>query len=395
MFLGAADFQLAPIRYAKQKGYKIITCDNRPSNPGHKLATQSYDVSTIDKEAILKIAKKEKIDGILTYGSDISAPTVAYVAKKMNLPGNSIKSIDTLVSKKLFRKKIKQNISYKIFTNSNLALVYLLYLRKKPYVLKPIDSAGSKGVSFVQNPKDIDAYDLQKLIKNAIDNSITKTIIIEDYMVKAGKQICGDGFMFNGKLEFIYLGDGHFYSDRLAPWGETFPSTHGYLDLEVAKVKIEEILKKVKYNNGPFNVDLFILENGEPFINEIGPRNGGNFIPQVTKLATGVDMIEATVESCYDKNYTFKPIFSNSDYYYSSYMIHSKDREGKFKSIRYKKNLKDKIVLETLFINEGDNVNKFFKGNDAIGNLILEFESLKEMNEMYKIINEQINIKLI
>lgn len=42
MFLGAADFQLAPIRYAKQKGYEIITCDNRPSNPGHKLATQSF-----------------------------------------------------------------------------------------------------------------------------------------------------------------------------------------------------------------------------------------------------------------------------------------------------------------------------------------------------------------
>ena len=214
-------------------------------------------------------------------------------------------------------------------------------------------------------------------------------------MVKAGKQVCGDGFMFNGKLEFIYLGDGHFYSDRLAPWGETFPSTHGWFDLEVAKVKIEETLKKVKYNNGPFNVDLFILENGETFINEIGPRNGGNFIPQVTKLATGVDMIEATVESCYDKNYVFEPIFSSSDYYYSSYMIHSKDKEGKFKSIRYKKDLRNKIVLETLFVNKGDDVNKFFKGNDAIGNLILRFRNLYEMDAMYKIINKQINIKLI
>jgi hypothetical protein len=106
-------------------------------------------------------------------------------------------------------------------------------------------------------------------------------------------------------------------------------------------------------------------------------------------------MIEATVESCYDKNYIFEPIFSSSDYYYSSYMIHSKDKEGKFKSIRYKENLKKKIVLETLFINKGDNVNKFFKGNDAIGNLILRFENKKEMNEMYKIINKQINIKLI
>ena len=76
-------------------------------------------------------------------------------------------------------------------------------------------------------------------------------------------------------------------------------------------------------------------------------------------------------------------------------MIHSKDKEGKFKNIRYKENLKKKIVLETLFINKGDNVNKFFKGNDAIGNLILCFESKKEMNEMYKIINKQINIKLI
>ena len=62
MFLGAACYQVPSIKYALSKGYYTITCDNRKEIPGHKIADKSYFVSTRDKEAVLRIAKNEKID---------------------------------------------------------------------------------------------------------------------------------------------------------------------------------------------------------------------------------------------------------------------------------------------------------------------------------------------
>ena len=81
MFLGAAHFQLAPIIYAKSQNYFVITCDNNLNNPGHYIADKSYNISTLEKEQILNVAIKEKINGVLSYGSDISAKTVSFVRK--------------------------------------------------------------------------------------------------------------------------------------------------------------------------------------------------------------------------------------------------------------------------------------------------------------------------
>ena len=61
-------------------------------------ANKSYN-KTSHKDEILKIAIDNKIDGILTYGSDISTNTVGYIAKKMNLSGAEIQTINTLNNK--------------------------------------------------------------------------------------------------------------------------------------------------------------------------------------------------------------------------------------------------------------------------------------------------------
>ena len=88
LFLGAAPTQIPPLRYALTQGHHVVTCDNLPTNLGHLLSHQSFEVSTTDKEAVLRLAEHLNIDGIVAYASDPSAPTAAYVAEKMGLPGN-------------------------------------------------------------------------------------------------------------------------------------------------------------------------------------------------------------------------------------------------------------------------------------------------------------------
>ena len=102
LFLGASQFQIAPIIYAKEQGHYVITCDYLPNNPGHKFADEYHNISTTDKDAVLELAKRLKIDGIVAYASDPAAPTQAYVGNRLGLPSNPYESVMILAEKIIF-----------------------------------------------------------------------------------------------------------------------------------------------------------------------------------------------------------------------------------------------------------------------------------------------------
>src|SRR5699024_4642312 len=141
------------IKYAKEAGYHVITADYKPDNPGHKFSDEYYNVSTIEKDELLKLSSKLNIDGILSYASDPGAPTAAYVSEKLDLPGNPYHSVLTLQRKDLFRKFLKEhgfNVpESKAFKNACDAEEYVEYLLDsyKRIIVKPVDSSGSKGVT--------------------------------------------------------------------------------------------------------------------------------------------------------------------------------------------------------------------------------------------------------
>jgi threonine dehydrogenase-like Zn-dependent dehydrogenase len=109
LLLGGSAQQIPAIEGAKKQGCYTVLCDYLPDNPGQYHADKFYCVSTTDKETILEIAVREKVDGILAYASDPAAPTAAYVAEKMGLPTSPYSSVEILTQKDKFRQFLKEN----------------------------------------------------------------------------------------------------------------------------------------------------------------------------------------------------------------------------------------------------------------------------------------------
>ena len=99
LMLGGSLYQTFAIKEAVRLGYYVITCDYLPNNPGHKFAHESYNVSTTDKEAVLDLARKLHVDGVVAYASDPAAPTAAYVCEELGLPTSPYKSVEILSKK--------------------------------------------------------------------------------------------------------------------------------------------------------------------------------------------------------------------------------------------------------------------------------------------------------
>ena len=218
LLLGGSAQQIVAIEKAKELGFYTVLCDFLPDNPGQYVADKFYLVSTTDKDAILKVAEAEKIDGILAYASDPAAPTAAYVASQMGLPGNPYESVEILCNKDRFRSFLEQHnfCTPKAFgyTNLNDALADL----KKnqfhfPVIVKPVDSSGSKGVGRIDGLEEATAK-----LEYAMSFSRSKRIIIEEYVEKFGYQIAGDGLSVDGKLVFRYFANDHFNPKCVNPF---------------------------------------------------------------------------------------------------------------------------------------------------------------------------------
>ena len=379
LMLGGSMQQIPAIKKAREMGCYVITCDYCPENPGHKYADEYHNVSTTDLDGVLRLAERLRIDGIVAYASDPAAPTAAYVAEKLGLPGNPYKSVHLLTQKDLFRDFLTKH-----GFNTPVACGYTCYEEaiadigrfRFPVMVKPVDSSGSKGVVKVLNPGDIEAA-----VKESLIYSRSSRFIIEEFIEKKGYQVSGDGFSVDGKLVFTSYGN-ELYSGKgtrdYVALGEFWPS----LLTEEQKKKVDDELQRLitalEMKTCAYNIEVILDKDDTPYVLELGPRNGGSYIPQLIQYATGVDLIDYTIkgalgESCADLRMApAKGVWSN-------YMILSK-KEGIFKELWFDPEFRKNNLLNVYCTaSPGEQVHAYQNTTHSLGTILFKAESVEEM----------------
>lgn len=390
LFLGAAPTQIPPLRYAREQGHHVITVDYLPDNPGHKLAHEWYNISTTDKDAVLALCNRLKIDAIVAYASDPAAPTAAYVAEQMGLPGNPYQSVLTLARKDLFRAFLKKH-GFNVprsqsFYDRDQARAWLAEIGL-PAFIKPVDSSGSKGVT-----KLTDATKFDEAFEHALAFSREKMVVVEQQIVRIRYQVAGDGFVVNGKLVFRCWADEHFdkLCNGLVPIGQTFPTSHPQEWLDLAHAESQRLLSLLGMKTGALNFDFVFSEDGKFYFLELGPRNGGCLIPEVIRYATDIDLIKFTVDASLGlpcANLAMKP----TQGFWSSYMVHALE-SGTFKELWLSNRVRAKIVEQDIWVKPRDKVEKYLGSNHTLGTMILKFDSMTEMLKMVDNMEQDIRV---
>ena len=394
LLLGGSAQQIIAIETAKKLGYYTVLCDFLPDNPGQYVADKFYLISTTDKEAVLEIARKELIDGILAYASDPAAPTAAYVAEKLNLPGSPYESVEILCNKDKFRKFLSENNfctpTAKGYENisesmSDLENNYFKY----PVIVKPVDSSGSKGVSRIDSYSEAD-----RKIKEAMSFSRGKRIIIEEFVEKYGYQIAGDGLSVDGKLVFRYFANDHFNPKCVNPFVPISASFPYNMPTEVQdKIhnEIQRLLNLLHMKTTTYNFDMRIDKDYNVYLMEVAPRDGGNYIPDVIRYATGVDLVECSVKAAMGEKIELPEI--NPQGYYSYFAVHSL-KNGILQDVVFSDEVQKHIIENHLVKETGDIINAFSGANTTLGCLIMKFDNMDEMLHMMDHSEEWIEVVL-
>ncbi len=379
LLLGGSMQQIPSILKAKDLGCYVITCDYLPDNPGHKLADEYYNVSTTDLEGVLALSEKLNIDGIVAYASDPAAPTAAYVAEKMGLPGNPYESVKILTQKDLFRDFLAKNGFNTPKASGYSVLKELLEdldNYKFPVMIKPVDSSGSKGVV-----KVFDKNEVPDAFNEAMSYSRKQRVVLEEFIVKKGYQVSGDGFSVDGKLVFtsygneLYSGNG---TREYVALGEFWPS----LLSEEMKLKVDNELQKLITALGmktcAYNIEVIIDENDDVYILELGPRNGGSYIPQLIKYATGVDLVDYTIKGALGEDCSSLTMTETKGVW-SNYMILSTE-SGSFDGIWFEPEFEKNNLLKVYCTcNEGEKVHAYQNTTHSLGTILFKANSIDEM----------------
>jgi len=388
MLLGGIHYLLPVIKAAHEQGYYVITADYLPDNIAHKYSDEYVNVSIVDKEAVLKVAHEKQIDGILSFGVDPGVVAAAYVQEKMGLPSmGPYESVVILQNKDLFRAFLQEHgfncPKSKGYSSVDEALVDTDWLTW-PMIVKPTDSAGSKGVTRVDSINEYEAA-----VKYAFEKSIKGHIIVEQYLEKIGCSSDSDMFSVNGELRVVTYNAQRFDEKAVNPYvpaAFTWPSTYTEEQESYLTNEISRLLHLLRMGTTLYNVETRISTDGKPYIMEVSPRGGGNRLAESIRYATGVDMITAAVRAAVgDEIELYLPsvtVGKKVKYkYYFAYVVLHAPQSGIFKGLNIDLNFWKKHHVEPmdLWVKFGEYVESFTGANATIGTFPCRFDNKEEM----------------
>lgn len=375
LLLGGARYLLPVIEAAHNLGIYVITCDYLPDNYAHKYADEYCNVSIIDKEAVLEKARQLQIDGITSFACDPGVETAAYVAEALGLPTHPYESVAILQNKAKFRAFLQENgfcvPKAKGYTDWKMAQEQADLFRW-PVIVKPTDSAGSKGVTKVESISELKAA-----AEYAISFSKTDSFIVEEYIEKEGCSSDSDCFTVDGELVFCSFSDQRFDKNSANPYTPaafSWPSSMPQQIQQELRSELQRLFRLLKLKTSIFNVETRLGTDGKAYIMEVSPRGGGNRLAEMLRYASGTDLIENTVRAAVGlplSGIQGDPVYQGT---WAEVILHS-ERSGVFQKVDIAPELMPCVKELDLWVQPGEMVHTFTGANYAIGTVVLKFET--------------------
>lgn len=386
LLLGGSKQQVIAIQTAKRLGYRTVLCDYLPDNPGQFEADVFYQLSTTDRVKMLEVAQSEKVSGVLAYSSDPAAPTAAYVAEKLGLPTNPLSSVEILSQKHLFRKHLADSgfpcpKSMPVPADSSVEdILRVSEGMRVPYVLKPTDSSGSKGISILE---DLAEDSVARALEHARSFSRNGILVFEEYIESSFPRVIGgDVFVVDGEVRFWGLMS--CLRDEglggLVPVGERNPSGLTGHQLSNCKEAIQSLVTSLGIRFGELNVEIIVGKDDVPYFLELGARAGGNMIPVQLSDISDIDLVEVNVRYAMGDG-SMDVAFDGNEEPVATYVLHA-GGEGRYVGVRYSDAIKPHVYREVMYVEPGDEVLCFDGANKALGLVFLRFDTVKQMETM-------------
>jgi len=371
MIMGAGIYQVPLIRTAREMGIYTIAVSIPGTYPGFAYADEVLHINTVDAEAVLQAAKERKIDGICTAGTDVAVMTIGRVNDELGLSGISYSAAriacDKVLMKQCYEEHGVRTARYrKVYFNENVdeKIEGLQY----PLIIKIVDSSGSRGITRVDRPDQI-----QAAITNAQAYTRKDYYIVEEFII--GREFGAQAFVMDGKVQFILPhGDYIFHGSTGVPAGHFAPYELSEEAQKDCCETCEKAILAMGLDNCAVNCD-FIMRDGKTYVLEIGGRSGATCLAELVSIYYGYDYYKKIIEVALGQ----KPDFPKDKAVPNASKLLMSDKDGEIIALANRNPKSDSNICEVCFdYTIGDQVKKFHVGPNRIGHVVTKGRTLAE-----------------
>jgi biotin carboxylase len=381
LLLGGLRYQIPVINKARELGCYVISGDIYPDNIAHRYSDEYRNINIIDNNEVLMAAKDLRVDGIMSFAVDPGVISAAYACERLGLPSvGPYDSVFTLQNKDRFRDFLREHNfnspMAKSYAKLNAAMEDISSFTM-PVMVKPVDSAGSKGVSRIETRED-----LSKAFKLALSCSRSLKVIIEEYIVSNGTSSDSDSFSLHGDLVFLSLSNQYFDPDAANPYtpdAYIWPSTVSEKNQSSLRGEIQRLLSLLNMGSSVYNIETRVGKDNKAYIMECAPRGGGNRISEVLSLMERIDILESSVFAALGmEDRIHISTQGKTSECWGEIILHS-NKNGKFESFNVDDSVIRNVYETDLWVSAGTPITEFVGANAAIGTLILKSDSQAEL----------------
>lgn len=290
--IGASYLQKPLVVKAKEMGMETHVFAWEEGNVVKDIADYFYPVSILEKEEILAICTQVKIDGILSIASDLAMHAVNYVANALGLVGNSLECTFLTTDKFAMREALSSGgvrcPKFRLYSESSKIEEGEFDF---PVIVKPTDRSGSRGITKVGNQGD-----LEKAVSFALNDSISKRVIVEEFVL--GSEYSIESVSIGGVHKVLAI------TEKRTTGAPHFVELEHHQPAELSKsnkAKIKKLvvqaLSALKIENGASHTEVLLTGEDEVCCVEVGARMGGDFIgSHLVELSTGIDFLQLVID---------------------------------------------------------------------------------------------------
>lgn len=362
------------VRAAVQRGFRpvLLTSDPAQYDYLHEQDLTVVTIDTSDQREVLDVCTSIKEGGGLVgigSSSEYFAVTAAHVARKLKLPGTKASAIREARDKNRQRTclgaagiRIPQ---FRTVTSPKSAEAAAAELGP-PVVVKPISGSGSVGVKLCADRREAAEHASFLLGQRTNERGLPapRRVLVEEYV--GGAEFSVE--ILSGKVIGItrkHLGElPHFVEI-----GHDFPADIPRNDRRALRSLGLEAVEALGLDFGPAHVEIRLGDDG-PTVIEVNPRLAGGLIPELVRLAMGIDLISEIIGLLAGES--LPPLKPSNGRRYASIRFLLTPADGSISAIQGLDQAAKvpKVIEARVYREVGDSVQRLGNFRDRVGHVI-------------------------
>ena len=282
------------IHQLKKRGYYTVLLDYLPNPPARAVADEHVQESTMDKDAVCRVARQKRADLVITTSIDQANISACYAMEQLGkCPPYSYETALRITNKGDMKRTMWENdipTSRYLYFEKDQDFPKKLSLHY-PIMVKPADSNSSAGVKTAYN-----AIEAERYFRQAQQISRNGRVVCEE--VVEGTEVSVYCFVSGGKARVLLI------AERLSLVEDGCFKCYGTISgmklPERITCRIQEvataIAKAYALDNTPMFMQIFVQEDDISVI-EFAPRTGGGACYKTVEMSTGFNYIGACIDS--------------------------------------------------------------------------------------------------